>query len=90
MLGGRDDSRRFWADEYRLMPRSPATPKPYVAIMDGLVMGGGVGLSGHGATAWSPSDQIGMPEIAIGFFPDVGGTYLLARRPRASSAPTSR
>ncbi|WP_192582177.1 enoyl-CoA hydratase/isomerase family protein, partial [Rhodococcus wratislaviensis] len=57
-------------------------PKPYVAIMDGIVMGGGVGVSAHGSVRIvTERSMIGMPETGIGFVPDVGGTYLLARTP---------
>jgi len=57
-------------------------PKPYVAIMDGLVMGGGVGLSAHGSIAFvTEKTKLAMPEVGLGFFPDVGGTWLLSRSP---------
>ena len=63
-------------------PASRATRKPYVAIMDGIVMGGGVGVSAHGSIRIvTERSMIGMPEVGIGFVPDVGGTYLLARAP---------
>jgi enoyl-CoA hydratase len=79
---GRDDARRFWADEYRLDAAIARYPKPYVALMDGLVLGGGVGLSAHGAVrVVTERTRIGMPEVSIGFFPDVGGTFLLSRAP---------
>ncbi|MFN0071322.1 MAG: enoyl-CoA hydratase/isomerase family protein [Chloroflexota bacterium] len=72
----------FWADEYRLNARIARYPKPYIAIMDGLVMGGGVGLSAHGSVrVVTERSRIGMPEVGIGLFPDVGGTYLLSRAP---------
>lgn len=72
----------FWADEYRLNARIGSYPKPYVALMDGLVMGGGVGVSAHGSLrVVTERSRIGMPEVGIGFVPDVGGTYLLARAP---------
>jgi enoyl-CoA hydratase len=72
----------FWREEYILNARIPVFPKPYVAFMDGLVMGGGVGLSAHGAhRIVTGATKIGMPEAGLGFFPDVGGTWLLARTP---------
>ncbi|MEU1407341.1 enoyl-CoA hydratase/isomerase family protein [Streptomyces sp. NPDC005728] len=72
----------FWRDEYRLNARIARCPKPYVALMDGIVMGGGVGLSAHGSVrVVTERSQIAMPETGIGFVPDVGGTYLLALAP---------
>ncbi|WP_328687839.1 enoyl-CoA hydratase/isomerase family protein [Streptomyces phaeochromogenes] len=75
-------SSAFWADEYRLNARIARFPKPYVAVMDGIVMGGGVGVSAHGSVRIvTERSQVAMPETAIGLAPDVGGTYLLARAP---------
>ncbi|MFC7220193.1 enoyl-CoA hydratase/isomerase family protein [Streptomyces polyrhachis] len=75
-------STAFWRDEYRLNARIARYPKPYVALMDGIVMGGGVGLSAHGGVRIATErSRIAMPETGIGFLPDVGGTYLLARAP---------
>ncbi|PWV77406.1 enoyl-CoA hydratase [Nocardia neocaledoniensis] len=75
-------SAAFWRDEYLLNDLIGGYPKPYVAIMDGIVMGGGVGVSAHGShRVVTERSQIGMPETGIGFVPDVGGTYLLARTP---------
>lgn len=72
----------FWREEYILNARIPEFLKPYVAYMDGLVMGGGVGLSAHGAhRIVTEKTRIGMPEAGLGFFPDVGGTWLLSRTP---------
>ncbi|MEU3275361.1 enoyl-CoA hydratase/isomerase family protein [Saccharomonospora sp. NPDC006951] len=72
----------FWADEYRMNATIAAYPKPYLAIMDGLVMGGGVGVSAHGShRVVTDRSRIAMPEVGIGFVPDVGGTYLLSRAP---------
>jgi enoyl-CoA hydratase len=56
--------------------------KPYVAFMDGLVMGGGVGLSAHARhRVVTEKTKLAMPEVGLGFFPDVGGTWLLPRSP---------
>ncbi|MFF7725004.1 enoyl-CoA hydratase/isomerase family protein [Streptomyces sp. NPDC008001] len=80
--GGGAAAREFWRDEYRLNARIAAYPKPYVALMDGLVMGGGVGLSAHGGVrVVTERSSVAMPETGIGFAPDVGGTYLLSRAP---------
>lgn len=71
-----------WRDEYELNARIARYPKPYVAVMDGLVLGGGVGLSAHGSIRLvTERSRIGLPEVSIGFVPDVGSTYLLARIP---------
>jgi enoyl-CoA hydratase len=79
--GGRD-AAAFWRDEYRLNARIARYPKPYAAFMDGVVMGGGVGLSAHGGVRIvTERSAVGMPETTIGFVPDVGGTRLLARAP---------
>ncbi|WP_062643497.1 enoyl-CoA hydratase/isomerase family protein [Streptomyces maremycinicus] len=72
----------FWRDEYHLNARIARYPKPYVALMDGIVMGGGVGVSAHGGVrVVTERSRIAMPETGIGFVPDVGGTHLLARAP---------
>ncbi|MFF2012979.1 enoyl-CoA hydratase/isomerase family protein [Streptomyces sp. NPDC058195] len=72
----------FWRDEYRLNARIARFPKPYVAIMDGIVMGGGVGVSAHGdVRIVTERSRIAMPETGIGFVPDVGGTRLLGAAP---------
>jgi enoyl-CoA hydratase len=73
---------RFWATEYHLNVLIARYPKPVVAIMDGLVMGGGVGLASHAAhRVVTERSSVAMPEVGIGFFPDVGVAYLLARAP---------
>ncbi|MFI9645781.1 enoyl-CoA hydratase/isomerase family protein [Streptomyces sp. NPDC052040] len=72
----------FWRDEYHLNARIARYPKPYVAVMDGIVMGGGVGISAHGGVRIvTERSRIAMPETGIGFVPDVGGTRLLALAP---------
>ncbi|MGW6944641.1 enoyl-CoA hydratase/isomerase family protein [Streptomyces xanthophaeus] len=79
---GGSASAEFWRDEYRLNARIARYPKPYVALMDGIVMGGGVGISAHGSVRIvTERSRVAMPETGIGFVPDVGGTYLLARAP---------
>lgn len=75
-------ARSYWRDEYRLNAMIARYPKPYVAIMDGFCFGGGVGLSAHGShRIVTERSQVGMPETAIGFMPDVGGSRLLAYAP---------
>ncbi|MGH6671249.1 MAG: 3-hydroxyisobutyryl-CoA hydrolase [Xanthobacteraceae bacterium] len=74
--------REFWATEYRLDVLIARYSKPVVVVMDGMVMGGGVGLSAHAAhRVVTERSAIGMPEVGIGYFPDVGAAYLLARAP---------
>ena len=73
---------RFWADEYRLDVLIARYPKPVIAVMDGLVMGGGVGLSAHATyRIVTERSAIAMPEVGIGYFPDVGVSFVLARAP---------
>ncbi|QCD53773.1 enoyl-CoA hydratase/isomerase family protein [Streptomyces hawaiiensis] len=75
-------SAEFWRDEYRLNARIARYPKPCVAVMHGIVMGGGVGVSAHGSVrVVTERSRVAMPETGIGFVPDVGGTYLLALAP---------
>ncbi|WP_233157402.1 MULTISPECIES: enoyl-CoA hydratase/isomerase family protein [Amycolatopsis] len=79
---GGTSSLAFWADEYRLNAHIARYPKPYVALMDGLVLGGGVGVSAHGSLrVVTERSRVGMPETGIGFCPDIGGTHLLSRTP---------
>ncbi|MDZ4092327.1 MAG: enoyl-CoA hydratase/isomerase family protein [Arthrobacter sp.] len=87
MLDGGDATAEFWAGEYRLNSLISGYPKPYVAFMDGLVLGGGVGISAHGSVRIvTERTRMGMPETTIGFVPDVGGTLLLSRSPGESGA----
>ncbi|MBW4718696.1 enoyl-CoA hydratase/isomerase family protein [Saccharothrix obliqua] len=80
--GGGADTLAFWADEYRMNARIARFPKPYIAFMDGVVMGGGVGVSAHGSVrVVTERTKLAMPEVGIGLAPDVGGTYLLSRAP---------
>ncbi|MEH2469691.1 enoyl-CoA hydratase [Nitrobacteraceae bacterium AZCC 2161] len=79
---GGDLGKIFWREEYILNARIASLAKPYVAFMDGIVMGGGVGLSAHGShRIVTDKTKMGMPEVGVGFFPDVGGTWLLSRAP---------
>jgi enoyl-CoA hydratase len=72
----------LWREEYLLNARIAKFPKPYVAFMDGIVMGGGVGLSAHGRhRVVTDRTRLSMPEVGLGFFPDVGGTWLLSHAP---------
>jgi len=79
VYNGRDNPPvDFFADEYRLNAQIEAYPKPYVALIDGIVMGGGVGVSFHGShRVVTENAQFAMPEVGIGFFPDVGASHLL-------------
>lgn len=75
-------STTFWREEYALNALIASYPKPYVAVMDGVVLGGGVGVSAHGShRIVTERTSVGMPETSIGFVPDVGGTWLLSRGP---------
>ncbi|MGE3969066.1 MAG: enoyl-CoA hydratase/isomerase family protein [Dongiaceae bacterium] len=81
---GRDPgyAPRFYAAEYRLNRLIKRYPKPYVALIDGIVMGGGVGVSFHGSDRVVTENALfAMPETGIGLFPDVGGTWFLPRCP---------
>ncbi|MGW9630048.1 enoyl-CoA hydratase/isomerase family protein [Agromyces sp. NPDC055520] len=76
------EARAFFRAEYRLDATIARYPKPVVAIMDGITMGGGIGLAGHAAIrVVTERSRVAMPETRIGFTPDVGGSWLLARAP---------
>ena len=78
------EARRFWRDEYLLDGQIGRFGKPYVSLMDGIVMGGGVGVSAHANTrVVTDTSKVAMPEVGIGFVPDVGGAFLLSRAPGA-------
>lgn len=77
-----EPGRKFWRDEYRLNALIKSYPKPYIALMNGITMGGGVGVSAHGShRIVTENTMLAMPEVSIGFLPDVGGTFLLSRAP---------
>jgi len=84
---GRGDRRmaaEFFRAEYRMNHRIFHFPKPYIALLDGIVMGGGVGVSVHGSHRIATENTLfAMPETSIGLFPDVGGSYFLPRLPGA-------
>ena len=80
--GDHDGQMRFWFDEYRLNHRIKTYPKDFVALIDGIVMGGGVGVSLHGSHRVAGERfALAMPEASIGFFPDVGASFFLCRLP---------
>jgi len=83
-MGRRDDgsAEQFFATEYRLNAAIKHFPKPYIALIDGIAMGGGVGVSVHGTHRVASENAIfAMPETGIGLYPDVGGSYFLPRLP---------
>jgi enoyl-CoA hydratase/carnithine racemase len=83
--GGSASLEDFFTEEYRLNHLIHFYPKLYVALMDGVVMGGGLGISeagpGTGLRVVTDGTKLAMPEVNIGLFPDVGGSYFLARAP---------
>ncbi len=83
VLGGRrEEALTFWREEYALNAIIRRYPKPYIALIDGIVMGGGVGVSVHGRYRVAGDRYVfAMPEVGIGFFPDVGATFVLSRLP---------
>lgn len=84
LAGDAEASERFFASEYRLNARIAEYPVPVVSLIDGLCMGGGLGLSVHGGfRVVTERAVLAMPETGIGFFPDVGASYFLPRLPGA-------
>jgi enoyl-CoA hydratase len=80
--GRQEESIAFWREEYALNAAIKHYHKPYVALIDGIVMGGGVGVSVHGSHRVAGDRfEFAMPEVGIGFFPDVGATWFLPRLP---------
>lgn len=80
--GNAAEAREFFRSEYRLDAMIARYPKPVVAIMDGITMGGGIGLAGHASIrVVTERSRVAMPETRIGFTPDVGGSWLLAKAP---------
>lgn len=78
-----DDARAFWRDEYRLNAKLGGYPKPIVVLMQGFILGGGVGLGCHVShRVIGDSAKVAMPECGIGLVPDVGGSLLLANAPK--------
>lgn len=78
--GNRADADAFFTEEYALNLLIATYPKPYIALIDGICMGGGIGMSVHGPYRVATEHAgFGMPETAIGFFPDIGATFLLPR-----------
>lgn len=80
--GEHDAIRAFFADEYGMNLAIARFPKPYVVLVDGLALGGGLGVSVHGSDVVATERAVfGMPETAIGFFPDIGASFFLPRLP---------
>jgi enoyl-CoA hydratase len=80
--GRQDEALVYWREEYALNSVIKNYPKPYVALLEGVVMGGGVGVSVHGSHRVAGDKFLfAMPEVGIGFFPDVGATWFLPRMP---------
>jgi enoyl-CoA hydratase len=78
--GRTEQMLEFWRDEYALNAAIKRYRKPYVSLIDGIVMGGGVGVSIHGSHRVAGDKFLfAMPEVGIGFFPDVGATWFLPR-----------
>jgi enoyl-CoA hydratase len=81
-IGRHDEALQFWRDEYPLNALIKRYRKPYISLIDGIVMGGGVGISVHGSHRVAGDNyQFAMPEVGIGFFPDVGATWFMPRMP---------
>ena len=77
-----DEMMGFYRDEYRMNRLIKRYRKPYIALIDGIVMGGGAGISVNGAYRVGTEKLLfAMPEVGIGFFPDIGATWFLPRLP---------
>ena len=84
LAGQHDAVERFFAEEYALNREIAGYPKPYVALIDGICMGGGIGVSVHGQIRVATEAAVfAMPETAIAMFPDIGGSFFLPRLPGA-------
>ncbi|MGE0223518.1 MAG: enoyl-CoA hydratase/isomerase family protein [Acetobacteraceae bacterium] len=82
LSGDRTEVEAFFGEEYDLNYMIATYPKPYIALIDGICMGGGIGVSVYGPYRVATEHaSFGMPETAIGFFPDIGGTYFMPRMP---------
>jgi enoyl-CoA hydratase/carnithine racemase len=83
-VNGGNLHHEFFRDEYRLDQYLHEYPKPYIALMSGITMGGGMGIAqGSKLRVVTDRTRIAMPEVGIGLFPDVGGSYFLSRLPGA-------
>lgn len=82
LIEGTPDAEDYWRAEYDLVEIIADYPKPYIALMDGLVLGGGVGVAAHGSLRIvTPRSRVGLTQLNIGFVPDIGGSWLAARAP---------
>ena len=82
ITSGGDEHAHFFRDEYALNEYIYTYPKPYIALMNGYVMGGGMGISqGAGFRVATERSKISMPEVVIGYFPDVGASHFLSKCP---------
>jgi enoyl-CoA hydratase len=82
MVAGTDEGANLLRDEYRMNALIGSYPKPYIALVHGITMGGGAGISVHGSQRLADSSlAFAMPETGIGFIPDVGSSYFLSRLP---------
>ena len=82
VMTGSDAGLAFLRDEYRMNALIAAYPKPYIALVHGICMGGGAGVSVHGRYRLADETlSFAMPETGIGFFPDIGSSYFLSRLP---------
>jgi enoyl-CoA hydratase len=81
-VAGTDEGAKLLRDEYRMNALIGSYSKPYIAMVHGITMGGGAGISIHGSHRLADSSlMFAMPETGIGFIPDVGSSYFLSRLP---------